>query len=134
MNDHALKTLEYDAIRRLLANEAASGLGQEKAQAMRPDKDAAVVQTRLDETAEARKMLSVKGNIPLGGIMDIRALLQQAGIGATLAAPDLQDIAGTVAAGRGLKAFLTKAGNEDYPLLSAYGNRIGAYSQIEDEV
>jgi DNA mismatch repair protein MutS2 len=134
MNDHALKTLEYEAIRQLLANEAASGLGQEKAVSMRPEDNLVIVQTRLDETAQARKMLSVKGNIPLGGIMDIRALLQQASVGATLSAPDLQDVAGTVASGRSLKAFLAKAGNEDYPLLSAYGNQIGVYTQIEEEV
>ncbi|HEX5324315.1 MAG TPA: hypothetical protein VFW40_11050, partial [Capsulimonadaceae bacterium] len=134
MNDHALKTLEYEAIRQRLAEEAASGLGQEKALEMRPLDDPASIQTRLDETAEARQMLSVKGNIPLGGIMDIRPLLQQASIGGTLAAPDLQDVAGTLTSARGLKAFLTKAGDDAFPLLIGYGNRIGTYAQIEDEV
>lgn len=134
MNEHALKTLEYEPIRRRLADEAASGLGQERALGMRPLDDPDEIQKRLDETAEARQLLSVKGNIPLGGIMDIRPIVQQAAIGATLAATDLQDIAGTVAAGRGLKAFLAKAGHESFPLLVSHGDRIGTYAAIEEEV
>lgn len=134
MNDHALKTLEYEAIRQKLADEAASGLGQERALSMRPLEDEDVIQTRLDETTEARRMLAVKGNIPLGGIMDIRALIQQAAIGGTLAAADLQDVAGTAGSARGLKGFLSKAGHETFPLLAAHSDRIATFPQIEEEV
>lgn len=134
MNDHALKTLEYDAIRQRLADETASGLGRERALAMLPLDDPDAIQVRLDETAEARQMLAVKGNIPLGGIMDIRPLIQNAAIGATLLAPDLQDVAGTAGSARGLKGFLAKAGHETFPLLASHGDRIATFPQIEEEV
>ena len=134
MNDHTLRVLEFEAIRQRVAQECACSLGIEKALEMAPSDDLACVQDLLDETTETREMLAARGPIPLGGITDIRPLLRQAQIGGVLDAPDLLDIVGTVAASRRLKAFLQKAGDALYPLLSEQGRRIGIYNELESEI
>lgn len=134
MDDHALKTLEYDAIRARLANETASSLGGERALAMTPLTSIPAVQNRLDETAEARLMLQVKGGIPLGGVSDIRPALRQAEIGGVLEAEQLLAVSAVAAASRSLKAFLAKADAASWPLLTAYGGQLGTFQSLENEI
>jgi dsDNA-specific endonuclease/ATPase MutS2 len=42
---------------------------------MVPSVDYAYIQARLDETSEARRLLSSRGTVPFGGITDIRGVL-----------------------------------------------------------
>lgn len=118
----------------MLADEAACSLGIEKALDMQPGDVAADVQRRLDEASEARHMLSVKGGIPLGGITDIRPALKQVAIGGSLEAEQLLSVSGTAAAGRSLKAFLSKADRETWPLLTGYGTLLGVFQSLENEI
>ncbi|MDR3710503.1 MAG: endonuclease MutS2 [Capsulimonadaceae bacterium] len=134
MDEHALRTLEYDAIRRRLADDAACSLGVERALGMTPETNLAAVQALLDETAEARAMFSIKGGIPLGGITDIRPELRQSQIGGVLDPEQLLAVASTAGAARSLKAFLAKAEAGTWPLLVSYGNRIGVYSSLESAI
>ncbi|HEY3329325.1 MAG TPA: endonuclease MutS2 [Capsulimonadaceae bacterium] len=134
MNDHSLRTLEYEAIREQLAGEASCSLGVEKALAMQPEDALFTVQRRLDETSEARKMLSIKGAIPLGGVSDIRPALRQASIGGSLEPDQLIDVAGTAGAARSLKSFLAKAEQAMWPLLTRYGSQLGTFQPLENEI
>ena len=78
MDMHALRVLEFEAIRRALAAMSASTLGQERALALVPASYLPSVQARLDETTECRTLLQTKGSLPLGGITDIRPQARQA--------------------------------------------------------
>jgi DNA mismatch repair protein MutS2 len=134
MNQHTLQVLEYDLIRERVASEAASTLGIERAVDMVPSVDYAYIQARLDETSEARRLLSSRGTVPFGGITDIRGVLRQAQIGGVLDAASLVDIASTVAAARRLKLFLAKGGRELFPLIIEISEIIGIFTAIEDGV
>jgi DNA mismatch repair protein MutS2 len=125
MMDHALRTLEYEAIRRRLAEEAACSLGIERALEMLPLTNLAQVQVLLDETSEARLMLQVKGGIPLGGVTDIRPALRQVQVGGVLDPEQLLTIASTAGAARSLKAYLSKADATTWPLLTGFIRHIG---------
>jgi DNA mismatch repair protein MutS2 len=134
MNEHTLLVLEYDKIRQRLAAEAASSLGIERALDLVPSVDEVYIQSRLDETTEARQMLAMRGTIPLGGITDIRGLLRQAQIGGILDANDLVDIATTVSSSRRLKSFLSKTGREQFALLAGLSDSIGIFTHIEESI
>ena len=87
----------------------------------------AQVQARLDETTECRNLIAMKGNLPLGGVSDIRPLVRSAEIGAILDAHGLLDIAEAAAASRSLKLFLQKLAAE-YPDHGGAGVGAGAVS------
>lgn len=134
MNEHTLRVLEYDTIRQRVAGLCACSLGAELALEMTPSTDLDRVQLLLDETHEARGLLSIKGTIPLGGISDIRPFLKQADIGGVLAAGDLLDIYSTISSGKRLRSFLTKTSDDQFPLMTGLGSRIGVFPDLENEI
>jgi DNA mismatch repair protein MutS2 len=134
MNEHALRTLEYESIREQLALEASSSLGVEKALNMQPLSDVREIRLLLDETAEARSMIAVKGGAPLGGITDIRELLRQAQMGRRLDASQLLEISLTAGAARSLKGFLSKADTSIWPILTRYGNQVALFTAYENDI
>jgi len=133
MDTHALRVLEFDAIRKQLATHTACSLGREKAEAMTPADWLPEAQARLDETTECRTLMSVKGNLPLGGVTDIRPHLRAAEIGAALDPHGLLDIAGVAAASRSLKLFLQKLAS-DYPIMAERASGLGQFPTLESEI
>jgi DNA mismatch repair protein MutS2 len=134
MEEHSLRTLEFHKVLDILAEQTACSLGRELALAARPVSDRQVVRRMQRETAEAADLLSRRGNVPLGGITDIRPLLQRAVIGGTLEPSDLLDIASTAESGRQLRAFLQKAGLDMIPTLMPYADRIGQFVELENAI
>jgi DNA mismatch repair protein MutS2 len=82
--------IEWDAIRALLASDARTEMGRERALTATPLTETTQVQSALDLTAEARAALAQEGAPPLDGIPDVRTALERAGAeGAALDGPDL---------------------------------------------
>ena len=82
--------IEWDAIRTLLASDARTEMGRERALMATPLTETIQVQSALDLTAEARAALAQEGAPPLDGVPDVRAALERAGAeGAALDGPDL---------------------------------------------
>jgi DNA mismatch repair protein MutS2 len=134
MDEHSLRTLEFHKVLDILAEETACSLGRELVLALRPTSDAETAQTRQRETAEAADLLAKRGNVPLGGISDIRPLLQRAAIGGVLDPTELLDIVNTAESGRHLRGFLQKAGLDLIPTLMPYADRIGQFVELENAV
>ncbi len=111
MDAHSLRVLEYGEVLRLLAAEAASPLGAQRAAALRPSSDADLVGQRLAETQEARNLL-VQGPVPsLARVADIREILARGGIpGARLLPLELVAVADTLEAAVALRRHLSRAG------------------------
>jgi len=133
MDTHALRVLEFDAIRKQLAGQTACSLGRERAEAMTPSDWLPQAQARLDETTECRTLIVAKGNLPLGGVTDIRPLLRTAEIGATLEPHGLLDILGVAAASRSLKLYLQKLAI-DYPIMADRASGLGQFPSLESEI
>jgi DNA mismatch repair protein MutS2 len=130
MNAHSLRVLEFDAVRALLAEHAACALGRERAEALAPLTELAEVRQRQAETTEAARLLDRTGQIPLGGIRDIRASVQVASIEGMLEPSALLSVADTLAASRSLRAFLLKH-EEEAPSLATVARFISEFPQIE---
>jgi DNA mismatch repair protein MutS2 len=68
---------EWDAVRTLLASEAATEMGRERARTAEPLSAASEVDTALEITAQARLALGAEGAPPLDGVPDVRATLER---------------------------------------------------------
>ncbi len=66
---------EWNAVRALLAHEALTGMGRERATTAEPLTDVSEVQAAIDMTREARLALSTAGSLPLEALPDIRPVL-----------------------------------------------------------
>ena len=133
MDTHALRVLEFDAIRTQLVGQTACSLGRERAEGMLPADWLPQAQARLAETTECRDLIGVKGNLPLGGVTDIRPHLRAAEIGAALDPHGFLDIVGLAAASRSLKLFLQKIA-QDYPIMAERAGGLGQFPSLESEI
>ena len=135
MNAKVLQTLEYDKIRRRLAEYAATSLGKVRAEQLEPCSDFEEVKRLLKITDEAVKVERLKGGAPFGGIRDIHAALHRARIGGTLNASELLDIANTIAGGRRLKRFLHAVHEQDaVPLLIELSEPVSEDRTVEQKI
>lgn len=133
MEAHALKVLEFDKIINKLAEHAACSLGRERALALVPQMDIEWIKRMQAETSEVRGILLSHGNIPLGGIMDIRPLIHKADLEAMLTPVELLNVAQTLGAGRRLRGFLVKR-KDEFPLIGEIASRMAIFEDFEKSV
>jgi len=101
----ALKTLEFDKVREQVANFCTSSLGRAYLDLLEPSIDAVDVVRLLDEMDEGLSLLRIRGNVPMGGIFDVRGHAKRAQIGGMLSPNELMEIASTIRASRILRQF-----------------------------
>jgi DNA mismatch repair protein MutS2 len=70
--------IEWDAVRALVASDARTAMGRERALKAEPLTDPIHIEEALDHTAEARRALAEEGPPPLDGVSDPRPILERA--------------------------------------------------------
>jgi len=123
MDEKSLITLEYPKILERLASYAAFSASAELARRLRPTPDLQEALRRQAVTREARHLLSVRGEIGVGGARDIRPLLDRAARAGVLLGSELLDVKATLEAARDLARFFERRG-EEYPHLSRIAERL----------
>ena len=63
----AVKTLEFDKVKALLASKTATSLGKAQALAIRTESEFSIVKRLQEETAEALRLLDEGKRFPFGG-------------------------------------------------------------------
>lgn len=116
MQQKVLHVLEYEKLKEQLIKHASSSLGKERVKVLVPSSEYEEVAVAQEQTDEAAKVLRLKGNIPLGGLVDIRATVKRARIGGMLSSVELIEVAGTLYAGRQMKRFIEKMVEEEIEL------------------
>jgi DNA mismatch repair protein MutS2 len=136
MNERVLRVLEFDKIKEKLLEHVSSPLGRELAQKLLPSTDFAEVTRLQEETDEARTVLRIKGNVPLGGIFDIRPHLKRAAIAGMLSPQELMEIASTIHASRQMKRFIEEIAEENggIPILAACSGQIIVLAELEQAI
>jgi DNA mismatch repair protein MutS2 len=135
VQQRVLKTLEFDKVRNQLIEHTHSSLGREKAQSLMPSVDFEEVKRLQEETDEAAKVIRLKGNVPLGGIHDIRPHAKRAQIGGMLSPHELMQVASTVHASRQMKRFIEDLQElTDVPILLSYAERIIVLAHLEESI
>lgn len=104
--ERALKTLEYDKVRQQVASYCTSSIGKSAIEELVPQTDFDKVVQLLEEMDEGLSILRVKGNVPMGGVFDVRPSARRAQIGGMLAAVELMEISSTIRASRILRNFI----------------------------
>jgi DNA mismatch repair protein MutS2 len=136
MQQRVLKVLEFEKVKEQLMKHASSSLGKQIAQNLAPSTDFGEVVQLQEQTDEAVKVLRLKGNVPLGGISDIRPSVKRAKIGSMLSPLELLDIAGTTYGGRQLKKFILTMVEDgvELPILESYVERITPLLELEQSI
>ena len=98
--------IEWDAVRALLAREAQTRMGQERATALAPFLDVPTVRSELESTAQARQILAEIGPPPFDTVPDVRQTLEHCRIpGSVLDGIELVTLRGALEAGPRLIAW-----------------------------
>ncbi|WP_335872887.1 endonuclease MutS2 [Bacillus sp. 2205SS5-2] len=136
MNKKVLKTLEFDKVKEQLLSFASSSLGQEKVENLYPSSSLQEVQKWQAETDEAATVLRLRGNIPLGGIFNIRPHVKRAEIGGVLSPQELVETASTIYASRMLRLFVEKLieERENLPILQEKIDEMSILTPLEKEI
>ena len=98
MDPHTLELLEYDKVRGLLAEYAATSMGKEFALAVEPGTVIGPIRAELALVTEMVDVLAAGQSPPFGGVYDVRLLVRRAAIGTMLTAEQLLQIADTLTA------------------------------------
>lgn len=136
MQDRVLKILEFNKVKEQPLEHVSSSLGRKKALNILPSTEYEEVIRRQEETDEAVKVLRIKGNVPLGGIFDIRPHVKRAVIGGMLSPQELNQISSTIHASRQMKRFIEEFAEEEssLPILSGYADKIIVLADLETSI
>ncbi|MBT2256779.1 endonuclease MutS2 [Priestia megaterium] len=106
MQSRIFHVLEFNKVKEQLQKKVASSLGREKVANLIPSTQYEEVVKWQEATDEATTVLRLRGNVPLGGIFDVRPSVKRAEIGGTLSSNELLDVASTIYAARQVKQFI----------------------------
>ena len=133
MARYAIKTLEFDKVKNILADKTATSLGRQAVGAMRIESEFAKVKRLQEETAEALRIMDEGKRFPFGGAYNIVSEVKRAELGSTLDPEELLHIQTTAAAVRQMKFFLQDEA-EIAPVLSEYANGLGIFTKLEKQI
>jgi DNA mismatch repair protein MutS2 len=135
MDDRSLKLLEFFHLLDILKEYAISPLGLKRCEALRPSKDLPLIQFRLAEVMELKKILEIEGEIPLKGLKNIEGILNKLGIeGAVLNVQELLDLYDQMVLSKGLRRFFQKLENIRAPHLQEKISKLSYQKALEKEI
>ncbi len=133
MQDSVLEMLEFTRVREILADYTSFSASRELVTDLRPSSDADLVSLLLRQSAEARRLLSLRPEFTIGTVFDVRKEVKMASRGKMLEPKTLVDIQNTLAAARVVRSNLSKLAGE-LPSLWSIGSRIVEQSHLESEI
>jgi DNA mismatch repair protein MutS2 len=135
MDDRSFKLLEFYHLLDILKEYSVSPLGRVRCQALRPSEDLPLIQSRLVEVTELKKILETEGEIPLRGLKDIESILKKIEVeGSVLDVQELLDINQQMVLCKGLKRFFQKVEHIKVPLLQEKISRLSSQKALEKEI
>ena len=133
MDDKSLEMLEFPRIREILADYTSFSASRELALSLQPLQDYATISLLLQQTKEARQLLTLDKSFSIGNAHDIREKTKLAALEGILDALSLVEVQQTLAALHDLRRYL-KSISEDFPLLWNIGEGIAELHQIEKDI
>ena len=134
----AVETLEFGAVREMLARHTSFSASRAAALELTPTPNLEEARRRQATTVEALKLPGLRPALHMGGVHDIRPLAERAQIGGSLSAAELLDVASTVKASRAWRHGLAPLQDETPALLqlaeSYLGDHPGLVEDIQDAI
>jgi len=103
--EKSMRTLELPSVLQMLREEAVCEEAKSEALRLRPTEIVSEAESRLKETSDAKRLISLKGTPPLSDIRDVTGSLSRARLGGMLNTRELLDIASVLRAARQLKSW-----------------------------
>ncbi|MBD8032236.1 MULTISPECIES: endonuclease MutS2 [Solibacillus] len=113
IEQRALKTLEFHKVREQVSTFCTNSIGKQAIDELVPETNFETVVELLEEMDEGLAILRVKGNVPMGGIFDVRPHARRSQIGGMLSPMELMEIASTIRASRILRNFIEDIESEN---------------------
>ncbi len=135
MDQKALKTLEFDKIIKLLENKAETYGGKERVSDLTPTDDIELIKQRQSETKDALSCMLRYGNLPLGGLKDIRAAVKRAFAGGVLSTRELLDVSSTLYATKKVKKYMDNENKKDsFEIIESLISTLENATSLESEI
>jgi DNA mismatch repair protein MutS2 len=135
MDDRSLKLLEFYHLLGILKEFSISPLGRKRCEALRPSRNLPLIQSRLADAMELRKILETEGEIPLRGLKDIEGILNKLEVeGSTLDVQELLDLYHQIVLCKGLKRFFQKLEPLEVPRLQEKISGLSHQKTLEKEI
>lgn len=106
MESRVLQTLEYDKIIALVAEHSTFSAGQALIEQLTPENNYETVVRLLEEMDEGLAILRLRGNVPMGGMKDVRPHAKRAQMDGMLSSVELMEISSTIRASRIFRQFI----------------------------
>ena len=103
--EKSMQTLELPRVLDMLADQAVTEEGKDKARRLRPETDPVEVTALLAETTAAVEKMVLGGSPAFAGVRPVAGFLQRANMGGSLNTRELLDIAKVLAAARSAKEY-----------------------------
>ncbi len=134
MDAHAIRILEYEKIKALLAKHAVTAIGRERAMGLEPMRSLDFIRRAMAETTEMRRILDVLKAPPLDPLIDVRPLLEKVSPEGSLLEPgELLAIHSALAISRKTKTFFREL-TVDAPLLKGMAASLHDFEGLESEI
>ncbi|SEO81283.1 DNA mismatch repair protein MutS2 [Amphibacillus marinus] len=134
MNARIFRVLEFNKIIDQLVEQAASSLGKDQARALKPSTNLEQVQLLQEETDQAVQIVRKHGDVPFGGITDIKPSIKRAEIGGILNPQECLQIASTIYGGKRLRRFIEQMEEPQSPLIREMVANIVPLTELETEI
>ncbi|UCG19653.1 MAG: endonuclease MutS2 [Deltaproteobacteria bacterium] len=109
MDSQSLRVLEFQHIQSFLQSLVLTGPGRQAVAQVRPSTDKEQIQILLDQVTELKEYLQIGNSLPLGGIHDLVAVIEQVRFsGQALQPVELLDLAETLKATSTLKHLVSR--------------------------
>ncbi|MBM6596985.1 endonuclease MutS2 [Priestia megaterium] len=137
MQSRIFHVLEFNKVKEQLQKKVASSLGREKVANLIPSTQYEEVVKWQEATDEATTVLRLRGNVPLGGIFDVRSSVKRAEIGGTLSSNELLDVASTIYAARQVKRFIEQVVEDEdlqLPIITEHIEKLMPLPEVEQTI
>lgn len=133
MNTMTFEKLQYDELKEMVKSHCVSSLGKELIDKLQPSTNMKVVQNRLNETTEARKLLDAESHLPLKGVSNINLQMEKLEKGMILGPSELVAISDFLRGCRTIKKFML---DKEFfaPVLHSYSHSMMEFRDIEENI
>lgn len=133
MNTKTFTKTQFNEIKQKLSSYAISSFGKKLIAATQPHAKLSVVEKRLTETTEAKKLLDSNLHVPFMGLQSIEHITNQLEKGFVLSPQELLEYADFLRSLRLIRQFFAK--NQTItPTLDRYAQGLSDFSEIETEI
>lgn len=133
MNNETFEKTQFNEIKVQLSSYTISSFGKKRIENTQPHSKLSVVEKRLTETTEAKKLLDSSLHVPFMGLQSIEHITNQLEKGFVLTPQELLEYADFLRSLRLIRQFFEK--NQTVaPLLNRYGQGLNDFNEIEEEI